>query len=164
MSWILFETTESVIEVLWDVALAVFVVRIALVYAALNLLTAALALAAAPYLTRILEPALAKLGATELPLLLGGQLPLLVLLLLGSAGWARCLVVYHEIPRVRGFRLAIGVVAAAVVALVGEVVEVMGWGGKPVGGAVLGGLLCACALMPVGEMVLEGFGKGGEER
>ncbi|KAK0731811.1 hypothetical protein B0H67DRAFT_87861 [Lasiosphaeris hirsuta] len=163
MSWIIFDTTESVIEVLWDVALAVFVARIALFYAALNLGTAALALELTPYLAR----ALAALGAAESPLLmrLGGSntLPLALPLLLGSAVWARCLVVYYEIPRVRGFRVAIGVVAVGVMLVVGEVLKAMGmWGGYAVDDGVLAAMLGGCALMPLGEMVLEGLGK--EER
>ena len=36
---ILFETTESVIEILWDIVLAIYVVRVAFIYFLLNFLS-----------------------------------------------------------------------------------------------------------------------------
>ncbi|SPQ18304.1 52ab3c9d-e1a4-4654-93de-6a98cd9fe607 [Thermothielavioides terrestris] len=106
---------DSVIEILWDVALAFFVVRLALLYAAL-VFGSALVLSA--LLHRLLAP-----GATTttpspsatpaLPL----PLPLPALVLTLSAIYARLLVVRCEVPRAAWFRLAIGGVAAAVVVL-----------------------------------------------
>ncbi|KAK4193304.1 hypothetical protein QBC35DRAFT_481176 [Podospora australis] len=99
---ILFETTESVIEVLWDVALAFFVVRLAFIYALLTFGTTAL-------LSYVLLPQLQFANGSA------HFAPQVLLNLAASVMWARYTVAKYEIPRVVGFRLAIGVLAAVLV-------------------------------------------------
>jgi hypothetical protein len=93
-----FETTESVIEILWDIALAFFIVRLAIVYFALAFSAGVLF----SYLTYARLLPLSHATATQSTLLMI-PLQLLVTLLC-----ARFIIVYYEIPRVGGFRLAIG--------------------------------------------------------
>ena len=114
--WFLFETTESVIEVLWDIALAVFILRLALIYAFFAFtLSALLTYLSYASFSRssfgsALDAYLPQALATR------SELAVLVLHLLLVVLCARSLVTYYEIPRVVGFRLAIGVVGALTVA------------------------------------------------
>lgn len=156
MSLVLFETSESVIELLWDIALAFFILRIALAYFALVfassiLLSYALSDHLVP--TTLLSPTLAH---SEL-LALGSQALLM-------AFWARFAVVYFEVPRVLGFRLAIGFVAAAFLfaaeALVAFCASEQGLGGwmsgmEPAARLTWLGLLAAFALLPSLMMAAE---------
>lgn len=98
---ILFETTESVIEILWDIVLAIYIVRIAFAYFLLNFLSGLLMV----YLsTHQLTPAI--------PLTIPqSELVLVPFLLLSSIIWARVIIVYYEVPKVSGFRLASGLTA-----------------------------------------------------
>ncbi|KAL2023239.1 hypothetical protein VTK56DRAFT_3362 [Thermocarpiscus australiensis] len=161
---IFFETTDSVIEILWDIALAVFVIRLALVYAALTYGSALAGLLLLPGLLPHPPPpppaAAAAAAAAETTLLP----PLL--LLASSALWARYAIVRHEVPRVLSLRLAVGVTAAVCVlateALAGLVLYETGWTGVA-GWARMGwgtwmGVTGAFALMPA---VLMGFESGG---
>jgi hypothetical protein len=151
---ILFETTESVIEILWDIALAVFIIRISLVYFLLAFTTGTLA----SYLlcTRLLPVNHLTTPQSELAVA-----PVMLIL---AAVWARAVIVYFEIPRVRGFRLAIGGLAAALLALSEAAVALVlyeeGVGGWILetdrkAGAVFGALLLAYGLMPTMLMALE---------
>ncbi|KXH43690.1 hypothetical protein CSIM01_12584 [Colletotrichum simmondsii] len=113
----LFKTTDSVIEILWDVALAFFIVRIALSYF-LFTFTATTLLSWIVYTYR---------QSLRLPLVSDQQqqqhlttsqsdpLVLAVLLLQTIVGLvvARYVVAVYDVPRVAWFRLAIGGLAAA---------------------------------------------------
>jgi hypothetical protein len=85
---LLFETTESIIEVLWDIALAFFIVRLAFIYFLLTLVSGA-AITFLPLPSSLLTPSLLLLSAIS----------------------ASFLVSHYEIPPVTGFRLAIGCIA-----------------------------------------------------
>ncbi|KXX76703.1 hypothetical protein MMYC01_202622 [Madurella mycetomatis] len=114
---ILFETTESVIEVLWDIAIAFFVVRLAAIYAALTAGAALLALLLLRHVPDLpLLPHLLPPGA-------GGWdgAPITLLFLASSALCSRFLIARYQIPRSGPFRLAVGV-AAAVFGMVGQAV------------------------------------------
>ncbi|KAK0734376.1 hypothetical protein B0T26DRAFT_688260 [Lasiosphaeria miniovina] len=151
---VLFETTESVIEVLWDIALAVFIVRIGFVYFAANFATG-VALAWLASSSTTTATYLTQLTST---------LPVWLLLATASvAAWTRLLVVRYEIPRAPGFRLAIGVAgllfmagADALVALV-----LLGQGTLAAtladarADAAAGLALALFALMPLVQMPLE---------
>jgi len=156
---ILFETTESVIEVLWDVALAFFVARLALAYFLLNFVSA-LALS---YLALSGQTPVAHLVTLQAP---GVLLPFL---LASAVLWARVIIVRWEIPRSGAFRLGIGAVAlglmVAAEAVVACVVYEEGWwegeewkrvmGGEGRVWMGLGGWLAWYALMPFGLMFFE---------
>ena len=105
--FVLFETTDSVIEVLWDVALAFFVVRIAFVYFALTCVSGL----AASYLfyQRLLPVSHLTTPQTELALL-----PLMLVL---TTLWSRFIIVSYEIPKVTSFRIFIGTTALAFMVL-----------------------------------------------
>lgn len=124
---ILFETTESVIELLWDIALAFFIVRLAFIYFILTFLSG--------------------IAITYLPL----AAPLLApLLLLSSALTASFTVSQWEVPAVAGFRLAIGGVAGvfmAVVVGVGMWEAGLGASGE-MGWGMMMGLLGGFVVMP----------------
>lgn len=111
MSLVLFETTESVIEVLWDVALAFFVVRLSAVYFAATFLSWA-ALCGLAYWEVVALPLHHHLSSApteqQQRLLLTGILP--ALLVAASALAARLVVAHYDVPRVRGFRVSIGLV------------------------------------------------------
>lgn len=141
-----FETTDSIIEILWDLALAVFVLRLGLVYFLLNALSTA-ALVLLPHYNMLPTP---QLPQTTAPLSLA----------LFSALWTRLLVVRYEVPRVALFRLGIGAVAAGL-GLVGVGVgwEVVGWKGMGMGWGEVVGLAGWVGAMPVAQMVGEGVGE-----
>ncbi|KAK0632402.1 hypothetical protein B0T14DRAFT_504105 [Immersiella caudata] len=156
---ILFETTESVIDILWDVALAFFVTRLAVIYFFLNFLSA-LALS---YLVYSAQTPVTHLVTSQNP-------EVLLPFLLGSAAlWARILVVRYDVPRSGPFRLGIGAVALGfmvlVEGLVAWVVYEEGWwsGGK--GGQervwiVVGVWLAWYTLVPFVMMFFEGREEG----
>lgn len=135
-----FETTDSIIEILWDLALAVFVLRLGLVYLLLNALSTT---------TLLLLSHHDILPTPQLP-----QSTTLLYLALASALWTRLLVVRYEVPRVALFRLGIGAVAAG---LGLGVVGVVGWKGMGWGEVV--GLAGWVGAMPVVQMVGEGVGE-----
>lgn len=174
--WILFETTDSVIEILWDVALAFFVVRLALLYASLvfgSVFSLIL-------LVRYFLPSLTSTFAAHPPppplaassgLVLTEHAQWLPLLTLAaSAVWAKVVMARCEVPRVLGFRLAVGATAAAMVGVVEGVVglveyEVLGGAGMAgaMGGWATGvGVMALFALMPVLVMGAEKRREGGE--
>lgn len=103
MGLVLFETSESVIELLWDIALAFFIVRIAFIYFLLTFTSGALL--TYTFADRFLPATLFYISMSQSELLVLG------LHLLLMAIWARFSIVYFEVPRVKGFRLAIGLVA-----------------------------------------------------
>jgi len=112
---IIFETTESVIEILWDVALAFFASRIALIYFALSFTSAALLGYSFPLLLDLLN--------NNLPLT--PQLSMIITSLLMLAIppiHSRIIIQRYEIPRVATFRLAIGAVALVLMVLAGGLV------------------------------------------
>jgi hypothetical protein len=161
-NWILFETTDSVIEVLWDVALAFFVVRLALLYAGLTLLSTWSLL----YLVHHL-PAPLQLSHCAPSLANNAHLLTFVLTSICSFSAALFLARHYEVPRVWAFRLAVGV-TGAVVGLGMEAVvrgmeyEVLDWEKMRGLGVMMGGgwkrdvgAMVAVAAMPVLVMGLE---------
>jgi hypothetical protein len=151
---VLFETTESVIEILWDIALAFFIVRISFAYFLLAFTTGTLA----SYLvyTRLLPVHHLTTPQSELAII-----PVMLLL---TVAWARILIVWYEIPRVRAFRLAIGGLAVGFMVLT-EMVVALALYEEGVGawildtdakaGAAFAGLLLAYGLMPTILMAFE---------
>jgi hypothetical protein len=93
---ILFETTASIFEVMWDVALAYFVIRISFVYYIVTFLSF--------YLVAFIR------GSIDLPLDVLSHSSFAVNLLT-IALISRILISYYKIPRFASFRLGIGVVA-----------------------------------------------------
>ena len=160
--FVLFETTDSVIDILWNIALASFIIRLALIY---TLLTLASGLA----LSRLAGLALAvNQTYTSAPLL-----PVRAAMLVAAAACARLLVARYEVPRAAGLRLAAGAASLALMAatrLVARLAlyEVGGgedWFARGGTGPALasGGMLVGYALMPVLVMVSERRGEGGGE-
>lgn len=98
---ILFETDTSVFILLWDIALALFVVQLAFYYFLLCLITGALIVwfrtAEFVPINHLTQPQFEDTA--------------LSIWLLAVALWARFTIVTYEIPRVGGFRLAIGALA-----------------------------------------------------
>jgi hypothetical protein len=93
---ILFETGVSIFEVMWDVALAYFVIRISFVYYIIIFLSF--------YLVTLIR------GSIDLPLdVLSHSYFAANLLIIGLI--SRLLISYYKIPRFASFRLGIGVVA-----------------------------------------------------
>lgn len=98
---ILFETTTSVFELMWDIALAFFVVRIAFMYFIFTYLSSL-------FLSFIQLKEIMPYNHLTVPAQELVAFPLYILIV---ALWARAIIVYYEIPRVAGFRIAIGLVA-----------------------------------------------------
>ena len=98
---ILFETTTSVFELMWDIALALFIIRLAFFYFLLSFTSGAVIV-----WFRIAE--LMPLNHLTQPQF---ELTTLSIWLLAITLWARFMIVTYEIPRVGGFRLAIGALA-----------------------------------------------------
>ncbi|GAB1310517.1 MARVEL domain-containing protein [Madurella fahalii] len=148
---VLFKTTESVIEVLWDIALAFFVVRLAAIYAALTAGAALVASLVLHYLPDLPLPHLLSSDSGG-----SGRLHLPLVVLASSVLCSQLLIARYQIPRNGPFRLAVGV-AAAVFGMVGqEVVRLVlyGVGWRLAEGMMLGwgtwvGLTGAIAVMPV---------------
>lgn len=98
---ILFQTDTSVFEVLWDIALSLFIIRIAFFYFLLSFVSGCII---AFFRLSTLQP-LYLLTQPQ------AELVTLPIWLVTIALWARFVIVTYEIPRVRGFRLAVGFVA-----------------------------------------------------
>ncbi|KAK4217645.1 hypothetical protein QBC37DRAFT_414272 [Rhypophila decipiens] len=158
---ILFETTESVIEVLWDIVLAIYVVKIAFAYFLLNFLSGlALVYLSSHHLTPVIQLTTPQ-----------SELVLVPFLLLSSIIWARFTILYYEVPRVGGFRLAAG--ATALVFLAGASLLVTTpilyleglagwiWETDKKAGLAFGALLVAYTLMMAIQMGFEHNGETG---
>lgn len=108
---ILFETTASVFELLWDIALAVFIIRLAFYYFALSFsFGILLAMIRLFYMMPVYQLTQPEAELIAMPVFL------LTIVLC-----ARFLIVRYEIPRIGGFRLAIGYLAL-VFMLIGELI------------------------------------------
>ncbi|GKT54947.1 hypothetical protein ColTof4_08194 [Colletotrichum tofieldiae] len=161
----LFETTDSVVEILWDIAIVFFIVRIALSYFFLTFTTSTLL----SWAVCVYQQRQAPLSQQQHGL--GTPQPDLVLIPLQAAVgavFARYVVVAHDVPRVAWFRLAVGGLAAAFLAgaeaVLGFVLYAEGYGDwiREADGrcwiAVLGGL-GIFAVMPAVLMAVEGEGR-----
>ncbi|KAB5580509.1 hypothetical protein GE09DRAFT_439748 [Coniochaeta sp. 2T2.1] len=158
LNFVLFETTESVIEILWDIALAFFIIRLAFIYFALNFASGA-ALAYVAYNYPSLLPKTHNFVTPQ------SEVVLAPFLLLSSVFWAHVVVSRYEVPRITGFRLATGGVALLFMLLAEGIVGLGLWEGgygswmsEKIGlsyGLGFGGLLAAFALMPTLLMVFE---------
>jgi hypothetical protein len=93
----LFESADSVWELIWDIALAYFIIRISFVYCSLTFLS---------YGILIFSYNSSNLSH-YLPNSLLFPLNILTIILI-----SRLLVYYYEIPRALGFRFAVGLVAS----------------------------------------------------
>jgi hypothetical protein len=98
---ILFETSTSVFELLWDIALALFIIRLAFFYFLLSFISGC----AIAYFR------ISQLQWIQLLTQPQSELLTLPVWLLFMTLWARWIIVNYEVPRVGGFRLAIGGVA-----------------------------------------------------
>ncbi|TVY29770.1 hypothetical protein LHYA1_G002043 [Lachnellula hyalina] len=98
---ILFETNTSVFEILWDIALALFIIRIAFVYFLLSFISGAIVV-----YFRIAE--ITPLHHLTQP---QSDLTTFSIWLIAITLWARYSTVAYQVPRVGGFRLAIGALA-----------------------------------------------------
>ncbi|KAL0938875.1 uncharacterized protein CTRU02_205485 [Colletotrichum truncatum] len=155
----LFETTDSVIEILWDVALVFFIVRIAWTYFLLTFSTGTLlSWVICKYQAQMLPASKQHLTTPDTELML---VPLQTVICII---WARYIVVAYEIPCVAWFRLAIGGLAASLMfaaeGLLGLVLYEKGYGDwiwESNGKAwfAFAGFLGAFALMPTAMMGLE---------
>ena len=158
-NWALFETTESVIEILWDIALAFFVVRLAFIYFLLVFVSGAL--------LGYIGCSHLELAATASPqhsIASQGELVMAAAMVGIVAAWARYVIVRYEIPPATGFRLAMGATALLFMlvaqALVGLVLYEGGYAGWARAadwrmGMGFAGLLAAFGLMPVVMIGLE---------
>lgn len=98
---ILFETTTSIFELMWDIALVLFIVRISFIYFLLTFLSGC----AIAYFRIVTFQSVFILTQPEPEYF---TLPIwLAFIIL----WARYVTVDYEVPRVKGFRLAIGLLA-----------------------------------------------------
>jgi hypothetical protein len=99
---ILFETSASVFELMWDIALALFIIRIAFFYFALT------------FASSLIHTFIRTSNVAPYNHLTGPPAEVLAfpLQLLSIMLWARYTIVVYEIPRVAGFRLAIGILAS----------------------------------------------------
>lgn len=112
ISFTLFETTESVIQVLWDVALAFFIVRLAFIYFLLNFVSGLYVSYLLAFMQQLATvPPLPPLQQSEHYFSFWILLKPFFMFLL-SALWARYLVTAYEVPRASSFRLAIGGIAS----------------------------------------------------
>jgi len=98
---LLFETSTSVFELLWDIGIAYFVISLAFYYFGLCFITGCL-------ITYGRVTLLMPLKLLTQP---QAELISLPVWLLFVALWARYMIINYEIPRVGGFRLAIGILA-----------------------------------------------------
>ncbi|KAL2132527.1 hypothetical protein VTI74DRAFT_3717 [Chaetomium olivicolor] len=136
----LFETPDSVIDLLWDVALAFFVVRLALIYSLLTFACTSSLLFLLHRLPAPLSTAASDHHTHHLPLIT----------LSSAALCAYVCIKHYEVPRVPAFRLAVGV-AAAVLAMLAEGVVGLVWyevlGGKGMGEMLMGGWMTWMGVM-----------------
>ncbi|EGZ77432.1 hypothetical protein NEUTE2DRAFT_142831 [Neurospora tetrasperma FGSC 2509] len=154
----LFETTDSIIEVLWDIALAVFVIRVSFYYFLLTFLTSLL-LGYIAYAELIPMTTFAHSLSSSDPDHSNRILCLTILLTITSAIWAHLVLRHYEVPRVAYFRLAICSMALAFMVSAEMVVAFVlyeeGYGGwmweemKSVAGVAWGGWMVMYAVMPV---------------
>ncbi|EGS18859.1 uncharacterized protein CTHT_0054700 [Thermochaetoides thermophila DSM 1495] len=180
---LLFETTEGVIEVLWDIALAFFAFRLALIYGGLILasyfLFAYLAYAPSSLLPSLHLPRYLSAIVPAGPGAETSTISPLPLLLLATALAARITIAHYEVPRSLTFRLAVGVLAAVLVLLtegIGKLVAVEFGQDKPTMTILLslglgmgtwermGAGLVSVAGMPVAEMWIEKWTEGGKRK
>jgi hypothetical protein len=151
---ILFETSTSVFELLWDIALALFVIRIAFVYTLLSFGSGALIawfrIAQLMPINHLTQPQ--------------SELITLPFWLLAITLWARFIIVTYEIPRVGGFRLGIGMLAlvfmlsaefAGGIFLYEKGYTAWIWETDPLAAALGATVLLLFGLMPLLLMVLE---------
>jgi hypothetical protein len=159
MGWVLFETTESVIEVLWDIALAFFIVRLGFIYFFFN------------FISSMFVSWLASTNATHFTTIARAELWLVPFLTLVSGVWARWMIRWYEVPRVASFRIAIGAVALVLTfvaeSVVGFVLYEEGRGDWIVQAnaqiaAGYAAVLAVVGLMPWLQMVLFEHGKAVE--
>ncbi|ROT37435.1 hypothetical protein SODALDRAFT_334533 [Sodiomyces alkalinus F11] len=150
---ILYETTPSVLEILWDVALAYFIICMGTIYTALTLTTSALLTYLRAALPLWLVPgAGAEAGVGTVTTVLISTLRILL-----AAACARYIIVRYEMPRDWKFRAVVccvaAVMTAATAALVGWIVPgrlLGGWVSEAERGAMIAGF------MPLALMPLEG--------
>ncbi|KAK4251809.1 hypothetical protein C7999DRAFT_27488 [Corynascus novoguineensis] len=117
--WHPLETTDSIVEVLWDVALAVFAVRLGLLYCALTFL---ILLSSSIFLSAFTGPS-SVTPPHDQPQERQQEYLTSLFMLASSAAAARFVIRRCDVPRAPAFRLAIGVVAAIVAVLVRGVAE-----------------------------------------
>lgn len=165
MNLILFETTDAVIEILWDIALAVFILRLAFIYFLLTFVSGA----AMVYLAYTYYPQPPPSSAHSLATPQSG-VALAPFLVSSFVLWAHLVVSRYEIPRVTGFRLATGAAALLFMVLADAVVglglwtEGYGqWAAERIGLGFFG-LLAAFALMPTVLMPFEAKAGGKREK
>jgi len=155
MAFVLFETTESVIEILWDIALAFFVIKLAFIY----FLTSFVSGVALSWLvTSQWAKPVRHLTTPQSELVI---VPFLFLL---TVCWSRFLIVHYDIPRVVTFRGSIGALAlvfmVAAECLTGLALYEEGYGDWIFetdwnAGLAFGGLLALFGAMPLIMMALE---------
>ncbi|KXH67916.1 hypothetical protein CSAL01_10087 [Colletotrichum salicis] len=141
----LFKTTDSVIEILWDVALAFFIVRIALTYFFFTFTTSTL-LSWIVYTYRqylLLRLSLVSGQQQQQQHIAASQTQLLILPLFQIVAGlvvARYVVADYDVPRVAWFRLSIGGLAAVFLAGAEAVLGVVVYAFSQEGGGGCGGL------------------------
>jgi hypothetical protein len=152
---ILFETSTSVFELMWDIALALFIIRISFFYFLLSFFTGSL-------ITFFRISRLQPINHLTQP---QSEIICLPLFLIFNTLWARLIIVSYEVPRVGGFRLAIGGLALGFML----VAELLGgvwmyekgwaewiWETDPLAASLGASVLALFALMPFLLMGLEG--------
>jgi len=151
---ILFETSSSVFELMWDIALALFIARLAFYYFGLLFLTGAV-------ITYFRVTRLIPVNHLTQP---QSEIITLPFFLIATVLWARFIVVNFEVPRVAGFRLAIGILGTILMViaelLVGVVMYEEGWSAwiwetDPVAGGASAAVLLLFGLMPSILMLVE---------
>jgi hypothetical protein len=155
LTMILFETSTSVFELLWDIALAFFIIRLSFFYFAFSFTTGLL-------ITYFRLSRLQPINHFTQP---QSELITLPLFLFFNTLWARFIIANYEVPRVGGFRLAIGGLAL-VFMLMGELIGGMVmyekgwtewiWETDYVAGGLGAGVLLLFGLMPFLLMGIEG--------
>lgn len=148
---IVYDTVSSVFEMLWDIALAYFVVRLGFIYAVL----AGASSAATTYLlTWAMQYHVLLPPGTIQPSALSVAIP--AAQLAASAVCARFVVSRHEIPRDWRLRAAVGAVGAAVIGVeelfLGMVTQGLAGYEMALGGKAF--MLCVAAL-PMALMLFE---------
>ncbi|KAH8887182.1 hypothetical protein GQ53DRAFT_327725 [Thozetella sp. PMI_491] len=152
--FILFSTTEAVIQMLWDIALAFYIIQISLIYFSFLFVTGGL-------FTYWATSRLAPLNHFTEP---QSELIVVPLQLLATILWARFIIVYYDIPRNFQFRMAIGILST-VFMVTGELLtaailyaeDSAGWLWERnyLEAALFAGLLVAFCFMPAWMMILE---------
>ncbi|KAH6853880.1 hypothetical protein B0I37DRAFT_17721 [Chaetomium sp. MPI-CAGE-AT-0009] len=145
--WPRLEATDSIIEVLWDVALLVFAIRLALIYAALTFTSSAVLFTLFFYFAALLPQSLpffpssssSNINTNITNPFATHPYAAPCLALAAAAASAQAVIRRYDIPRVLAFRLAMGIGAGAVAAMVAGVLWLVGceWFGGREGMAVL---------------------------